>query len=340
MNVSEVNDNVDNLQKMQKDLMFHKQKIGEITHEKNKKEREALAISAELTTLKRQLESGSKDTRLPGRIESLQVSYDSISQEANQAAIRNQQAHKQIDELGAAIAEAYKETVTITNILEHQQKIDEAESQVVAIQLNIKKQEDIINRKDESREPLAGLLRQKEDILAEMASGKEAKEELENIEAIIVEHEQQNEQHQKVIKAENTQAQATKAGLVRKHKVAIDEANALKNKSADIVKSLLFSEAEAVGAEFVKTAGVLTQLYTRLRGFHNLMKQQSNHKAGLFNHDPEMIIPSFRLPSFQQAGALKNGRLFDSLAYQSTEKGKTAHLFELERFREANVTII
>ncbi len=182
--------------------------------------------------------------------------------------------------------------VTENDVLEYQQKVSEAQKEVDAITLIIQEKTDTINNTRNIPSRLNDLTTKKEDILAEIALGKNLQKELEDITREV------EAEKKLLVKREQTITEIEKAmpGLNRKLSMAKESLQNLENQKNEILIQYLRYEAEQVGEEYGAAALNLIDKYNRLVSLDALIIFQSGEtiSTGSF-HD--FSIPAFHLNS-------------------------------------------
>jgi DNA repair ATPase RecN len=182
---------------------------------------------------------------------------------------------------------------TETDILEYHKELAEAQKAVEDIMVIIEKQTSQIE--DAHKVPSRGddLKEKKEDILAEIALGKNLTKELEKITSDI-------ETEKKLLATrEKTISEAGKSmpGLQRKLLTAKENLKKIENQKNEILLQYLLREAEQVGQEYGEAASILIDKYNRLVSLDSLMIQLGRKTIGGERfHD--FTIPAFQLNAF------------------------------------------
>jgi len=180
--------------------------------------------------------------------------------------------------------------ITEIDVLEYQQKVVDARKAVEDIMVIIENQTAQIEAARSAPSLLADLTERKEDILAEIALGKNLQKELGKITSDI-------ETEKKLLEArEKTISEAGKSlpGLQRKLSAAKENLQNLENQKNEILLQYLRHEAEQIGQEYGEAALNLIDKYNRLVSLDALIIFQGGKtiSGGSF-HD--FSIPAFHL---------------------------------------------
>lgn len=184
--------------------------------------------------------------------------------------------------------------MTEADVLEYQGKVAEARKYVEDIMVIIKNQVLLAEEATKVPSPLNDLKEKKEDILSEIALGKDLQKDLEEItQHIDLEEKRMVEQDQII---EN----ASKAlpGLQRKLLTAKDVLEKLKSQKNEVLLQYLRREAEQVGQEYGEAASILIDIYHRLVALDFLMVQQGGQTIGGKGF-VDFTIPAFSLNAFK-----------------------------------------
>lgn len=180
--------------------------------------------------------------------------------------------------------------ITEIDVLEYQQKVAAARKSVEDIMVIIENQTTQIEAARSAPSLLADLTERKEDILAEIALGKNLQKELDKITSDI-------ETEKKLLATrEKTISEAGKSlpGLQRKLSAAKENLQNLENQKSEILIQYLRHEAEQIGQEYSEAALNLIDKYNRLISIDALIIVQGGKAiSGGGFHD--FSIPAFHL---------------------------------------------
>lgn len=182
------------------------------------------------------------------------------------------------------------ESPELQAVLAHQQLLAQATAKVNGVENAIAAQEQIAVQVAEHKNALAALQLKHQDVLADIAMGKDCTQERDALEAELFEVQNQ-------IAQLNAQAapEQTMLGLRRKLEQAQAELKELSSKTAGLLRQLIKAEAEAVGDEYAAMAFALHDKWLRLSGLSDLWQRYGGFQA-LRGHW-EMQIPSMPLDS-------------------------------------------
>ena len=180
--------------------------------------------------------------------------------------------------------------ITDNDVLEFQKKVAAARKTVKNITEIIESKNALINNEKSVISCIKELTIKKEDILAEIALGKNLQKDLEKISQKITEEEKL------LTNREQTISEIKKAmpGLDRKLSIATNNLKKLENIRNEILINYLMGEAEEVGKEYGDAASILIDKYQRLAALDSLIiKQGGKTISGSEFHD--FAIPAFHL---------------------------------------------
>lgn len=180
--------------------------------------------------------------------------------------------------------------MTETDVMEYQKKVAEARKAVEDIMVVIENQTLLIEAAHSAPSRVDDLKEKKEDILAEIALGKDLTKELDKVSSDI-------ETEKKLLTArEKTIAESGKSlpGLQRKLSLAKENLKKMEDQKSEIIIQYLRHEAEQVGLEYGEAAAILINKYNRLVSLDSLMVMQGGKTIGGGGfHD--FSIPAFHL---------------------------------------------
>jgi DNA repair exonuclease SbcCD ATPase subunit len=183
--------------------------------------------------------------------------------------------------------------MTETDVLEYQKKVVKARKAVEDIMTIIENQTSLIEAARNATSLTDDLKERKEDILAEIALGKDLTKELEKITSDIETEMKRLAAQEKII----SEAGKALPGLQRKLLIAKENLKKLENQKSEILLQYLRREAEQVGQEYGEAASILIDKYNRIVSLDLLMIQQGGKTIGGEGfHD--FTIPAFQLNAF------------------------------------------
>lgn len=177
-------------------------------------------------------------------------------------------------------------------VLAHQQLLAQATLKVQEVESAITLQGQISDQLDAHKNALGALQVKHQDVLADIAMGKDCAQERDALDADLFKVQNQ-------IAQLNAQAapEQTVLGLRRKLEQAQAELQELTSKSAGLLRALVKAEAETIGAEYASLAFALLQKLRRLQGLSGLFLSYGGHLP-LWSGAP-LEVPSMRLDSVQ-----------------------------------------
>lgn len=205
------------------------------------------------------------------------------------------------------------ESPELQAVLAHQQLLAQATAKVQGVENAIAAQEQIAVQVAEHKNALAALQLKHQDVLADIAMGKECTQERDALEAELFEVQNQLAQL-------NAQAapEQTMRGLRRKLEQAQAELQELSSKTAGLLRKLVKAEAEAIGTEYASLAFALRDKLQRLSALSVLWQEYGGHLPLI--EGLEMQIPSLALDSIKShPHKLHNNRVLIGLAMTGAE---------------------
>jgi len=333
-------DGFDHIEAMKEHLVIMKQQYAEVSEKENAAKNEVHASRVVLDGLRTRLESEGNDKSqwLVKQLAEAEEAHNVLIKDLKQWSRTREQKNEDIRLQQHAIANGHLlSPITLKEVLAHQENLTQAESDIVRIKNLIAQQTPIINRLTIAELPLNSLLQQKEDILADIATGESTEKELKKI----------NQQIELVqINIEQAQVDADKAkaaqiGLERKldeAKRALDE---LQAKNTGVLECLLYALAEEEGGRYFKMAAELQKSYMRLVGLDNLIKQKSLKRRGISPDDWELKLPGFKLAVAQEYMKEGDPLFFDWQAIFSYQRGALKAMeAEVQALKKSGVTLV
>lgn len=181
-------------------------------------------------------------------------------------------------------------------LLSHQSLIRAAQSSVKSLTEAIQVQENQSQKLREQDKAIATLKTQREDLLADIATGQDKTAELQALDTKLA---QQNEATAQITQSAIVQ---TVAGLQRKLENANKELQALESRSNVFKRDMLKEQAEAIGVDYVAAANQLIALESQLRSLDNLL-----HDAGFV---PWISSGCLEIPGFALDSVMQNAKTY------------------------------
>lgn len=174
-------------------------------------------------------------------------------------------------------------------VLSHQQTIAEARAKVEHLTQALAEQQAIAEQLRLRADDIAALETEREDLLADIATGQDKATDLKTLDARLAQ----------LKTKQGTQAaiDQTVAGLARKLEKAQGDLKVLQEGHPRLMRALLLTQAEALGAEYVAVAMNLRTLYCRLHSLGHLLSAQG--QIGSIAMNGVLDIPAFSLESVQ-----------------------------------------
>ena len=180
--------------------------------------------------------------------------------------------------------------ITDNDVLEFQKKVAAAKKIIKNITEIIERKNELINNEKSVISCIKEFTIKKEDILADIALGKNLQNDLEKITQKIAEEEKLLDKREKTI----LEIKKSMPGLDRKLSIAINNLKNLESIRNEILINYLMREAEEAGKEYGDVASILIDKYLRLASLDSLIIQQGGKTiSGSDFHD--FAIPAFHL---------------------------------------------
>lgn len=185
------------------------------------------------------------------------------------------------------------ESAELQAALQNQQAIAAARTSVAQLEDAIQHQQAQAQRLQEEADALAVPQAQREDLLADIATGQDKAAELAALDKRL-------EQHKSAVAAAQGERAAiaqTVAGLTRRLERSQGELTALQEVRPKLIRALLRERAETLGAAYVLAAQQLSSLYLQINGLGTALL---NHGATQhIRSHASLKIPAFSLESVQ-----------------------------------------
>lgn len=177
-------------------------------------------------------------------------------------------------------------------VLQNQQAVAAAQAVVDQLHQAIAVQNKNAEQLQAHAERVAVLETQREDLLADIATGNDKAAELKALDARLA-------QHKKDVDERGSQAAIgqTVAGITRKLERANSELQALQALRPTLLRKLLRAQAEALGGEYVAAARELKRVYRRLEGMGHLLQDFGHVPAIFIGAGGGLGVPAFNLES-------------------------------------------
>jgi len=253
-------------------------------------ERETWDLSAKITSLKSKFleakqaviswqdtHKRSKAQRDLTELKASIKSKDRIEAKYNQAMFEMNSIKESLDNIQTELL-ACQSHVSQSDILEHQQAIDEKEHQLEKFKQLIAEQQQIIIKASQPTDNTLSLLKQREELLVDKALGSDRKKELDQIDQDI---EVQADQDQKTLITNEkllAHAQQTVTGLERRAAVIQDELIRLKQLTSSLLDELAVGLAEEVAKRYKKAADVMAKELINLVVIDNFVADLGKRK--------------------------------------------------------------
>lgn len=172
-------------------------------------------------------------------------------------------------------------------MLQNQQAVAAAQATVDQLSQAIEAQNKLAEQLRSRAERVAALETQREDLLADIATGQDKAAELNALDERLA-------LQKKDIATKGSQAaiDQTVAGLNRKLERAQGELAALQGKRPVLMRALLRAQAEALGGEYVAAAFALKAVHQRLRGLASMLNDLGSAPAIFMGQGAVIEVPA------------------------------------------------
>lgn len=190
------------------------------------------------------------------------------------------------------MTEQAQQSSELQAVLQHQEATAAAQATVTKLQQAIAAQQEKADLLLAKVESVTALETQREDLLADIATGNDKAAELKALDTRLA-------QHRKDVSERGSQAVIgqTVAGLTRKLERALGELQALQAQRPTLLRKLLLAQAEALGGEYVAAARELKRVYRRLEGMGHLLQAFGQVPAIFIGAGGGLGVPAFNLES-------------------------------------------
>ena len=245
---------------------------------------------------------------------------------------KREEINAEITKLNNELAASYGEA-SIDEILTHQAEIENTEAEIERLSGLIASQQKIIQSATMISSPLGQMRLEREDLLAEIAEGKDEQSRLDELNASILETE--NQQTEAYRQADN--AKMTIRGLQRKVDLEKTRLEELEARTEDFMNDLVLSEANRLHQDYEVIVQEFRDVFSRLVVLDRLAPNNPSFLGLNWN---EVNIPAFRLKSIVEPPKSGAGEVLfaanDVFMRDVLEETKNS---ELERFRNLGVAI-
>ena len=180
-----------------------------------------------------------------------------------------------------------QQTPELQAVLQNQQAVAAAQATVDQLSQAIEAQNKLAEQLRSRAERVAALETQREDLLADIATGQDKAVELNALDERLA-------LQKKDIATKGSQAaiDQTVAGLNRKLERAQGELAALQGKRPVLMRALLRAQAEALGGEYVAAAFALKAVHQRLRGLASMLNDLGSAPAIFMGQGAVIEVPA------------------------------------------------
>lgn len=230
---------------------------------------------------------------------------DKLTDLANTADREESEAKKRFDELTVEINDLenqllnFKYLIGAEDVLNFQEDIAAVDQKVTELQRSISEQELIIKQAEAGiiASDSDSLVRNRQNLLADIALGKASQEDLNQLDKKIAETNKATADSHTNAKATIEPARQTIIGLQRRLDEATGKLNALKEKKNEVIFHYLMNRAEMLGEEYINLAKKLVSKFSELVALDRIMGYP--HRLVRADFNSEIFIPLFSLSAFK-----------------------------------------
>lgn len=191
-------------------------------------------------------------------------------------------------------------------LLEHRNRITQAENEIEAVRNAIEAQHRIIQEAEEAKVHPVNRAIRRQDLMADITLGNATEADMKELDEEIAKEQKAIQEAQKKSEPLMKQAQAalnTLPGLERKLSYALEKLESIQSITNEVEQRFYLGEAENLAAEFIDHATQIKALYMRLAGVNNIITSLGGNDFMANNHAKIMLggllIPIFKLPQFK-----------------------------------------
>ncbi|TXI16591.1 MAG: hypothetical protein E6Q67_14270 [Roseateles sp.] len=197
------------------------------------------------------------------------------------------------------------QTAKLQAVIENQDAIATLRAAVAQLGSTIQQKQADAQRLQDEADALAVPQSQREDLLADIATGMDRSAELAALDT-------RAEQHKSAIAAAHSEREAIAlavAGLTRRQERSQAELDALLDARPNLMRALLRARAETIGADYVQKTRELLALYRQLKGLSWVLGQVNDPATGAGRSlggggANDLSVPAFDLASVTPFGLL------------------------------------
>lgn len=191
-------------------------------------------------------------------------------------------------------------------VLQNQQALAAAQATIDQLHQAIAAQSKTAEQLRARAERVAALETQREDLLADIATGQNKATELNALDERL-------EQEKKDIAKKGSQAaiSQTVAGLTRKLERAQGELAALQGQRPALMRALLRAQAEALGSEYVAAAFALKAVFQRLTALSSLLHELGSVPSIFRGNDASIQVPAANLETVRPYLGINSNMLIE-----------------------------
>ena len=218
-------------------------------------------------------------------------------------------------------------------VLHNQQAIAAAEATAEQLRTALNDQANKAASLSAQAAAVASLQTEREDLLADNATGQDKSKELAALEAKLA-------KHQQTLVEQGSQASVdqTVAGLKRKLDRTEEEAAALREQGKALLRALVLERAETLGAEYKAAALQIEEMYMRLIGQRQMLLGMGQG-AGGFHRIPDLQVPAFPFTTTRSPLGQMNDRFIVETSLDLREKSAAAFADEQASLRALGVEL-
>ena len=231
------------------------------------------------------------------------------------------------------------ENLALKTVLQYQREVKAAEQVVAVLLTTIDEKNQEIASLESFTTTLPDLIKQREDMLADISLGVDKQAELASLKEAIFDEEKKQREHDELMKTVNTTVKPALPGLLRKLATAKSELARLQEMKAEIIKEFLKSEAEQIAINYMESILNLTNNLQRLRSIGNMIRI---YGGNIFNNysGGALAVPIFNLNAcMNEIHASNPGQLKAIVAVGPYSDLSPVMQTESERFKAQGVIL-
>lgn len=234
------------------------------------------------------------------------------------------------------------ENTQLQAVLQHQEDVKTALTTISTLENTIMAQRQMIHDANNFATNVPELLTQRENLLAEIATGNKNRSELDDLNAEIDAAQKELNKNTANAATVVSEATATISGLERQLEKARTELNRLNGIKNSVINSFLQKEAALIGREYINKAFALVEKYNQLIAIDNLIRRNGSSQNTIFRlwTDKGLQIPLFKVSAcagLDYSPQLRHNQNFEK--YSTLETDILYESIAITKFDEVRATV-